>query len=251
MKGDVTLKHTRTKSPATYLIKFLLVIFSLILVAPVLADYKQADIDECYFNSVAKHFNTAFPVCKRAAEQGDVYAQIFLGDMLRSDGLDTPKDDKQAVYWFTKAAEQGVAQAQRLLGVMFRNGEGTPKDDKQAVYWFTKAAEQGDAGAQSLLVVMFRNGEGTPKDDKQAVYWFTKAAEQGVAQVQGLLAVMFRNGEGTPKDNVMAYVWWNISAAQGNEMAKKSREIIEEEMTPKQIAEAQKLSKEYYAKYVK
>jgi TPR repeat protein len=120
MRVDVTFKHTRTKSTATCLIKSLLVISYLILVAPVSADDKQADIDECYFNFVAKNFNTAFPVCKRAAEQGDVYAQIFLGDMLRSDGLDTPKDDKQAVYWFTKAAEQGVAQAQRLLGVMVK-----------------------------------------------------------------------------------------------------------------------------------
>jgi hypothetical protein len=43
---------------------------------------------------------------------------------------------------------------------------------------------------------------------------------------------------------------WNIAAVQSNEIAKKSREI-EKEMTPNQIAEAQKLSKEYYAKYVK
>jgi TPR repeat protein len=61
---------------------------------------------------------------------------------------------------------------------------------------------------------------------------------------------MLYNGVGKPKDNVMAYVWWNIAAAQGHEDAKETRGIIEEEMTPNQIADAQKLSKEYYAKYV-
>jgi TPR repeat protein len=99
MEVDVTFNNTRTKPLATYLIKLLLVISSLILVSPVSADDKQAEIDECYFNFVSNHFDTAFPVCKRAAELGDVYAQIFLGIMLRNDGLDTAKDDKQAVYW--------------------------------------------------------------------------------------------------------------------------------------------------------
>ncbi len=62
---------------------------------------------------------------------------------------------------------------------------------------------------------------------------------------------MFYEGQGTPKDNVMAYVWWNIAAAHGNESAANNRGIIEKDMTPNQIAEAQKLSKEYYAKYIK
>jgi TPR repeat protein len=62
---------------------------------------------------------------------------------------------------------------------------------------------------------------------------------------------MFYLGKGTPKDNVMAYVWWNIAAAQGNESAANNRGIIEKDMTSNQIAKAQKLSKEYYAKYVK
>jgi TPR repeat protein len=62
---------------------------------------------------------------------------------------------------------------------------------------------------------------------------------------------MYINGNGTPKDNVMAYVWWNIASAQGDKGAEKNRGIIEGEMTPNQIAEAQKLSREYYAEHFK
>jgi TPR repeat protein len=58
-------------------------------------------------------------------------------------------------------------------------------------------------------------------------------------------------GKGTLKDSILAYAWYNVSASQGNEQATKNRGIIEKDMTPDQIAEAQKLSKEYYAKYVK
>jgi TPR repeat protein len=98
---------------------------------------------------------------------------------------------------------------------------------------------------------LYADDKGTPQDYKQAVYWFSKAAEQGYADSQYNLGLFLYVGKGTPKDNVMAYVWWNIAAAQGDKNAEKNRGIIEGEMAPNQIAEAQKLSKEYYAKYVK
>jgi TPR repeat protein len=115
----------------------------------------------------------------------------------------------------------------------------------------TKAAEQGYATAQTNLGWMFDSGQGVPQDDKQAIYWYTKAAERGHASAQHNLGWMFANGQGTPKNNVLAYVWWNIAAAQGHKFAEKNRGIIEGRMTLSQIAEAQKLSGEYYAKYVK
>jgi TPR repeat protein len=57
------------------------------------------------------------------------------------------KDYKQAVYWYQKAADQGYAEAQSILGVMYAFGKGVLKNDKQAVYWYQKAAEQGLAEA--------------------------------------------------------------------------------------------------------
>jgi TPR repeat protein len=38
------------------------------------------------------------------------------------------KDYKQAVYWYQKAADQGYAEAQSILGVMYANGKGVLKD---------------------------------------------------------------------------------------------------------------------------
>ena len=43
-------------------------------------------------------------------------------------------------------------------------------------------------------------------------------------------------------------MWWNLAAAQGNELAKENKGIISERMTREQIAEAQKLSREWLAK---
>ncbi len=51
------------------------------------------------------------------------------------------------------------------------NQEGVPQDDKQAVHWYTKSAEQGFAAAQYNLGMMYAEGKGVPQDDKQAVHW--------------------------------------------------------------------------------
>ena len=46
-----------------------------------------------------------------------------------------------------------------------------------------------------------------------------------------------------------AYAWYNVASANGNENASKNREIVAKTMTPEQIAEAQKLSREWFEKY--
>ncbi len=56
---------------------------------------------------------------------------------------------------------------------------------------------------------------------------------------------MYGNGEGVPEDLVYAYMWYNLSAAQGNEIAQRNKEIFEQRMTREQIAEAQRLSREW------
>jgi hypothetical protein len=61
------------------------------------------------------------------------------------------KDEKEAVKCYTKAAEQGDAVGQRLLGWCYVNGTGVAKDEKEALKWYTKAAEQGDEWAKKAL----------------------------------------------------------------------------------------------------
>ena len=112
-----------------------------------------------------------------------------------------------------------------------------------------KAAERGDAVAQFNLGIMYRNGEGVPEDDAEAARWYRRAAEQGHAGAQLNLGVIYDNGEGVPEDDVQAYAWYSIAAAQGHELAKKNKEKIATDMSRDQIAEAQKLSREFWESY--
>ena len=125
---------------------------------------------------------------------------------------------------------------------MYDNGEGVPKDDREAVKWFRRAAGQGFADAQFNLGLMYANGEGVPEDDREAVKWYRRAAEQGHANAQLNLGVMYANGEGVPEDDVRAYAWYNLAAAQGSEAAVTNKDIIRRRMTLSQISRAQELS---------
>jgi len=57
----------------------------------------------------------------------------------------------EAVVWYRKAADQGYADGQFNLGLMYRTGRGVPQDDVEAVVWCRKAADQGHAQAETCL----------------------------------------------------------------------------------------------------
>ncbi len=73
-------------------------------------------------------------------------------------------------------------------------------------------------------------------------------AEQGDALAQYNLGVMYFMGRGVPQDDVQARMWLNLAAAQGHEPARKYRDRLAEVMTPAQVAEAQRLAREWKPK---
>jgi TPR repeat protein len=51
------------------------------------------------------------------------------------------KDAATAAVLFREAADQGHVEAAFSLGVLYQNGEGVPQDNKEAIKWYTKAAD--------------------------------------------------------------------------------------------------------------
>jgi len=95
---------------------------------------------------------------------------------------------------------------------------------------------------------MCHEGKDVNQDYKAAVKWYKLAAEQGFALAQNNLGGMYYEGKGTLQDYTRAYVWFYIAASLGNGDARKNRDIVEKKMTPAQIAEAQKLAREWTPK---
>ena len=110
-------------------------------------------------------------------------------------------------------------------------------------------AEQGDAAAQAELGSLYGQGNCVPQDHAEAVRLFRLAADQGDALAQVNLGLMYANGEVVPEDYVLSYMWFNLAAAQGNESAQSNKDSLEQGMTREQIAEAQRLSREWMAEH--
>ncbi len=114
--------------------------------------------------------------------------------------------------------------------------------------WYRKAADQGNANGQYNLGSMYDKGQGVPRDYGEAVKWTRKAANQGNANAQNNLGIMYGKGQGVPRDYVQAHIWFNLAAAQGDDMARKNSDIVAKRMTAEQIAEAQRLAREWKPK---
>jgi TPR repeat protein len=157
-------------------------------------------------------------------------------------------DYAEAVRLWRPLAEQGDATAQDNIGVMYANGLGVTQDYAEAVKWHRMAAEQGYAGGQAKLGIMYAEGKGVPQDYVEAVKWYRMAAVQGDAGGQAKLGIMYAEGKGVPQDDVLAHMWFNLAAAQGHANAKKGRDLMAKRMTREQIAEAQRLAREWKPK---
>jgi TPR repeat protein len=97
---------------------------------------------------------------------------------------------------------------------------------------------------------MYDEGQGVRQDHTEAMKWFNLAAAGGYAKAQLNLGIRYAQGEGVPQDYVQAHKWFNLAAATYTEKetrdeAAKARDRVAARMTPAQIAEAQKLAREW------
>jgi uncharacterized protein len=128
---------------------------------------------------------------------------------------------------------------------MYYFGQGIGQSFYEAAKWYRAAAEQGDATAQTQLGVLRLEGKGLEKNYVEAAEWFRKAADQDDAWAQSFLGAEYIRGLGVPQDFVLAYMWFNLAAGQGLQNARDDRDKLIRYMTPAQISEAQRLSREW------
>jgi TPR repeat protein len=174
---------------------------------------------------------------RQAAGQGIAAAQASLADCLAG-GRGVAQDEAGAVTWYRRAAEQGYAPAQSNLGVLYAEGRGVAADPAEAVRWYRRAAEQGNAVAQVNLAVACAGGVGVARDREEAARWYVQAARQGHPTARNNLGILYAEGDVLPRNLVLAHVMFSLAAADGEEHAPANLGLVEEQMSPDQVAEA-------------
>jgi TPR repeat protein len=206
----------------------------------------QSNLGASYYFGVGvvRDYEEAVKWYRRAAEKGEAMAENNLGSCFE-EGHGVQQDYSAALKWYRKAAEQGIALAQVNVGNAYSHGEGVPQDYREALKWFYKAADQQYPEAEYIIGVCYYFGQGVPSDHAETVKWYRKAADQGLAHAQYNLGSDYISGDGIIKDYVLAYKWDDLAAAQGETNAKADLPILEQRMTPEQIAEGQRLAREF------
>ena len=193
-------------------------------------------------------------------------AQVF-ADLAAASGLTAPASDtdaglsayakgnyETALKILRPLAEGGDSRAQTVLGMMYSRGRGVSPSNTEALRWFHLAADRGDGLAEFNLGLMYAEGQGVPQDQALAADWYRKAADQGNPQAQYNLGLWYARGDAGRPDNVRAHMWFNLAAAsfpdtdiRDRSAASSSRDALAKIMTSAQIAEAQRLAREWKA----
>ena len=75
----------------------------------------------------------------------------------------------------TPLAAEGSADAQLIVGLMYRDGTGVSKDEHRAFKMFELSAENGNVAAQFNVAKAYQEGQGTRRDYIRARYWYERA----------------------------------------------------------------------------
>ncbi len=196
-----------------------------------------------------RDFKKAAKWHRKAAEQELAEGEYQLARDY-ADGLGVKPDAMEALRWYRKAAAQGFVDAQIELGRAYANGRGVRPSAVEAVRWFRNAADQGSAAGKYELGRSYLEGEGVTKDTDEGLKWLRPAAEQGYALAQYRLGQCYEQGEGVTKDLVEAYKWFNLAAAHDEDNAadiRLSLAKVATVLTEEQVAEAQRLTREFKA----
>jgi TPR repeat protein len=128
-------------------------------------------------------------------------------------------------------------------------------DYEKAAKLYSTLANDGNAEAQYNLGMMYRAGRGVPHDYNEARRWYRLAAEQGNPLAQFNLGWMYAGGKGVPQDYIQSHMWFNIAISNAGSEARNEfivdRDSIAKSMTARQIAKAHELSKKCKARKFK
>jgi putative methionine-R-sulfoxide reductase with GAF domain len=113
-------------------------------------------------------------------------------DPFRSALLNSPSDSAH-LEQIQDLARKGDPAAENTLGLLYAEGDkkqGIKQDDKEAVRWFTKAAEDNYVPAQSKLGALYWAGRGVPPSLNQAYFWIFLARAAGDKSSKTLAPVL-------------------------------------------------------------
>lgn len=192
---------------------------------------------------VEQNYKIAKELFDKAYSQGLVDAAKSLGFVYHT-GRGVPVDLDKSIEFFLIPAEKGDSFSQNELGVLYQ-GKQEEKYYKEAIKWYTKAADQNNYLAEFNLAHMYKEGKGVDVDFAKAAKYLALSATKGYVLAQYDLAGMYGSGKGVGKDYVEMYAWLTVA---GNIMLEslEYRQFLPSLMSDEDLKQAEEKAKLYY-----
>ena len=176
----------------------------------------RMDVQDEY-SSLAER-DDAVESMRELAENGDIHAQYFMGELYR-DGPLLPPDWVMARYWFDKAAKQGYVAAQYALGKLYLSDDASVHDPELGIQWLEYAAYNGNHDASYRLGKEYLKGESVRRDTRKAMDHIYTSAQAGNLHAQYLLGKLLLQGKAVERDKEAGIQWLSQAAEQGHSYA--------------------------------
>ena len=195
------------------------------------SEYSSSEIDDLFWKAFSefrkKNYIEAKKFFKKAAEQGHVDAQYYLGRCYE-EGKGVSKNLSEAKKWYQKAVDQGSTKAQYILDILNEKDEGRLEYITEAKNTYIKEAEQWDTYDQYDIGFSYENDGVISNTLTDIINTYIKEAEQGDKYAQYKLGLSYQFGVGVSKKLSEAIKWYKKSADQGYEPAIKALERLKD-----------------------
>ena len=192
---------------------FAAVLFSVIVLIGVIIKHSEQETPRFVLNAQRVHIH-----------MGNDRSQLKLGEAYHSGIGVEKKDDKEAIYWWRKAADQGNVDALLTLGDAYNEGWGVGEDTKEAIKWYRKAAEgQYVLWTRKKIEDAHIYGIDVERNDKISAEWWRLAVIEGKASDEKLMMRVMKGGTPnhlvpilSPEERLELLATERKSAEQGN-----------------------------------
>ena len=183
---------------------------------PVPSRFGEAPIDEAYGAFQRGLYLTARNLAMPRAENGDAAAQALLAEIY-SRGLGVGRDVEMAAFWYEKAAEQGVPEAQfQFALLLLQRSERDSEEYRRATELMKEAADNDNAQAQFNYAQLILSERPGSAGQIAAFDYFKAAAENDVADAQYAVSQYYLAGTGNVAVDVEEARRWLEKAASQN-----------------------------------
>ena len=177
-------------------------------------------------------------------------SDLLANDIKEGEAAYKKGDFSLAIRKYEEAISKGDFTALVPLDLMYQKHEGAEKDFQRVLSFIKESAKNGNEAFGIMMASAYVDGYLTERNCSEGIKWYRALAAKGNEVAMNNLAGVYWKGNCMPLDYVYVYMWTSMALTRrDNSFDRKFiDQLAKTKMTQSQIDEAQKLSRQCFAK---